>query len=72
MVDLPLLPISGGSYSGTANGWVRTVLAPRGMSMTVEIGPELREGEAEAHANAVLTIVAEYWSGEEVPISNLP
>lgn len=72
LVDLPLLPISGGSYSGTANGWVRTVLAPRGMSMTVEIGPELREGEAEAHANAVLTIVAEYWSGDEVPLSNLP
>ena len=61
LVQLPLLPISGGSYSGTANGWVRTVLAPAGMSMTVEIGPALREGEAQAHADALITIVEEYW-----------
>lgn len=72
LVELPLLPISGGTYSGTANGWVRSVLAPAGMSMTVEIGPALREGEAQAHANAVLSIVAEYWGGNGEPTSGLP
>jgi protein MpaA len=73
LVDLPLLPISGGSYSGTANGWVRTVIATRGMSMTVELGPELRAGEAQAHAEAVLTIVDEYWTeGGSPPSSAMP
>ena len=73
LVDLPLLPITGGSYSGTANGWVRSTLTDTGMSMTVEFGPGLREGEAQANADAIITIVNEYFVEDaDVPIVALP
>jgi len=73
LVDLPLLTITGGSYSGTANGWVRSTLTDTGMSMTVEFGPGLREGEAQANANAILTIVNEYFIEDaDTPIVALP
>lgn len=73
LVDLPLLTISGGNYSGTANGWVKSTLTDAGMSMTVEFGPGLREGEAQANANAILTIVNEYFvEGADPPVVALP
>ena len=62
LVDLPLLPISGGSYSGTSNVWARSVDTDDGISLTVEFGPSpLRQGEAAANASAVLTIMREYF-----------
>lgn len=73
LVDLPLLTITGGSYSGTANGWVKSTLTDTGMSMTVEFGPGLREGEAQANADAILTIVNEYFVEDaDIPIVALP
>jgi murein peptide amidase A len=62
LIDLPLLPISGGVYSGTSTGWVRSHLDPSIISITVELGPSpLRQGEAEANANALMTIVNEFF-----------
>ncbi len=62
LIDLPLLPISGGVYSGTSTGWVKSRLDPSMISITVELGPSpLREGEAEANATAVMTIVNEFF-----------
>jgi len=62
LVDLPLLPITGGSYSGTSNVWARSVDAEDGISLTVEFGPSpLRQGEAAANASAVLTIMREFF-----------
>jgi hypothetical protein len=62
LVDLPLLPISGGSYSGTANVWARSIDTDDGISLTVEFGPSpLRQGEAAANASAVLAIMREFF-----------
>lgn len=62
LVDLPLLPISGGSYSGTSNVWARSVDTDDGISLTVEFGPSpLRQGEAAANASAVLAIMREFF-----------
>lgn len=61
LVDLPLVTITGGTYTGTAGSWVNTVLAPNGASMLVEFGASLRDGEAQANADAILTIVREFF-----------
>ena len=62
LVNLPLLTITGGSYSGTSNIWARSVSPSDGISMTVEFGPSpLRPGEAAANASAVFTIVREFY-----------
>lgn len=61
LVDLPLLTISGGNYSGTGAMWAESVLARNGATLTVEFGPSLREGEAQRNADAVLTIVREFF-----------
>jgi len=62
LVNLPLLTITGGSYSGTANIWARSVDTDDGVSLTVEFGPSpLRPGEAAANASAVFTIVREFY-----------
>lgn len=63
LVNLPLLTIAGGSYSGTANIWARSVSSNDGVSMTVEFGPSpLRPGEAAANASAVFTVVREFYN----------
>lgn len=62
LVNLPLLPITGGTYSGTGGMWARSVAADDGVSITVEFGPSpLRPGEAAANASAVFTIVREFY-----------
>ncbi len=62
LVDLPLLRITGGSYSGTAAMWSETMNKNDSMSLTVEFGKGLREGEAEANASAVITVVNEFFA----------
>ncbi len=61
LVDLPILPIEGGSYSGTASMWSETMNKNDSTSLTVEFGKTLRTGEAQANANAITTIIAEFF-----------
>ncbi|MEO8363420.1 MAG: M14 family zinc carboxypeptidase [Ilumatobacteraceae bacterium] len=62
LVQLPILPIVGGTYSGTTGIWTRSFQGPNGVSMTVEFGPSpLRPGEAKWNADAIMTIVDEFF-----------
>ncbi len=58
LTGLPLLSISGGTYTGVAATWARRTL-PEAVAFIVELGPSLAPGEAETHAMAVLTISSE-------------
>ena len=62
LAQLPLLQIVGGFYSGTGAIWSRSVQGPNGVSITVEFGPSpLRSGEAKWNADAIMTIVEEFF-----------
>ncbi len=62
LVQLPILPIFGGTYSGTGSIWTRSIQGPNGISLTVEFGPSpLRPGEAAWNADAIMTIVNEFF-----------
>jgi protein MpaA len=58
LTGLPLLGISGGTYTGTAAAWQREAV-PEGVAFIVELGPTLSAHEADAHAAAVLTVATE-------------
>lgn len=62
LVDLPILKIEGGSYSGTASMWSETMNKNDTTSMTVEFGKGLREGEAQNNATAITTVVNEFYA----------
>jgi protein MpaA len=55
LTGLPIVPITGGTYTGTAASWEREAI-PEGVAFIVELGPTLSPTEAEAHARAVLAI----------------
>jgi protein MpaA len=61
VAGLPIVEITGGTYTGTASQWSRTVLPDRGVGITVELGPTLSEAEIVAHVAAVDTIAREFW-----------
>ena len=61
LVDLPVLKIKGGSYSGTAAMWSETMNNGTTTSLTVEFGKGLREGEAQANASAITTVVNDFF-----------
>jgi len=61
LVDLPVLKIEGGTYSGTASMWSETLNKSDTTSLTVEFGKSLRDGEAQANANAISTVVQEFF-----------
>lgn len=61
LVDLPLLKIAGGTYSGTATMWAEKLNNNDTISLLVEFGKELREGEAQANADAIYTVVKEFF-----------
>jgi murein peptide amidase A len=61
LVDLPLLKIAGGTYSGTATMWSETLNNNDTVSLLVEFGKGLREGEAQANADAIYTVVKEFF-----------
>jgi protein MpaA len=63
LTGLPLIEVTGGTYTGTASQWSRTVTADGGFGFTVELGPSLTDAEAERHAEAVVTVAAELLSG---------
>ncbi|HQZ34422.1 MAG TPA: DUF2817 domain-containing protein [Ilumatobacteraceae bacterium] len=55
LTGLPVLSVTGGTYTGVAATWVRTTV-PDAMSFIVELGPTLSADEALLHAVAVLDI----------------
>ncbi len=63
LTGLPMETITGGTYTGVAAQWARNELAGNetqpGVAFIVELGPTLSTAEAQAHADAVLTIAAE-------------
>jgi protein MpaA len=54
LTDLPLLPVTGGTYSGTASPWAQR--ATGGVSFIVELGPTVTDAQADQHAAAVLAV----------------
>jgi protein MpaA len=58
LTGLPLVAITGGTYTGVAATWVRRTIDP-GVSFIVELGPTLSPAEADTHARAVLTVATE-------------
>ena len=61
LAGLPIVDITGGTYTGTASQWSRAAVAPDGVGITVELGPTLSEEEIEAHLLAVHTVAVEFW-----------
>ncbi len=58
LTGLPLIDITGGTYTGVAATWARRTIDP-GVAFIVELGPTLSAEEADMHAQAVLTLSAE-------------
>jgi protein MpaA len=58
LTGLPIVEVSGGTYTGTASQWSRTIAADDGLGFTVELGPTLTADEAARHAAAVLAVAA--------------
>ena len=61
VAGLPIVDITGGTYTGTASQWSRTVIPETGVGITVELGPTLSEAEIVAHVTAVYTIATEFF-----------
>ncbi len=61
LVDLPILKIEGGIYSGTSSMWSETLNNNDTTSLTVEFGKGLRDGEAQANVDAISTVVKEFF-----------
>ncbi len=59
LTGLPLITVTGGTYTGTASQWSRTVVDPGGVGFTVELGSTLPRDDAIRHAEAVLTVASE-------------
>lgn len=59
LTGLPMIEVSGGTYTGTASQWSRTIADEGGIGFTVELGSKLSAGGAGQHAQAVLTVAAE-------------
>ena len=56
LTGVPILPITGGTYTGVAATWQRRTLDAT--SFIVELGPTLGAAEADVHAAAVLDLGA--------------
>jgi protein MpaA len=61
IAGLPIVDISGGTYTGTAAQWARTVIPDDGVGITVELGPTLSADEVTAHVDAVFAIATEFF-----------
>jgi protein MpaA len=59
LTGLPIVAVTGGTYTGTASQWSRTVVEDQGVGFTIELGPTLTRDDAVRHANAVLTVASE-------------
>jgi murein peptide amidase A len=58
LTGLPVVSITGGTYTGVAATWARKTLDP-GVAFIVELGASVSGVEADTHAAAVLTVAAE-------------
>ena len=58
LTGVPLLRITGGTYTGVAATWARNTL-PDSVAFIVELGPTLSDAQADTHAAAVLTVAGE-------------
>ena len=58
LTGVPLLRITGGTYTGVAATWARRTL-PGAVAFIVELGPSLTDAQADTHAGAVLTVAGE-------------
>jgi protein MpaA len=58
LTGLPVVSITGGTYTGVAATWARHAIDP-GIAFIVELGPAVTDAEADTHAAAVLTVAAE-------------
>lgn len=61
LTGLPILPVTGGTYTGTASQWSRKVTARGGTGFTIELGPSLSDSEALTHAQAVVAVAEKYF-----------
>ncbi len=60
LTGLPVLAVTGGTYTGTASPWAQNKVS--GVAFIVELGPSLTDQQAAAHAHAVLTVAGELGS----------
>jgi protein MpaA len=61
IAGLPIISVTGGTYTGTASQWSRIVSADAGVGFTVELGAGLTPEETVAHAEAVRAVAAEFF-----------
>ena len=61
IAGLPLIEVTGGTYTGTASQWSRTVATEVGIGFTVELGPTLSETDITNHVAAVLAVASEFF-----------
>ncbi len=59
LTALPIVEVTGGTYTGTASQWSRTIAAVDGIGFTVELGDTMPPDDAIRHADAVLTVATE-------------
>jgi protein MpaA len=57
LTGLPLEPVTGGTYTGTATQW-EAARVPKCVAFIVELGPTLDGAGAATHADAVLTLAS--------------
>jgi murein peptide amidase A len=57
MTGLPIVPVTGGTYTGTATPWEEQ-LVKGSAALLVELGPTLSAQEAATHADAVLALAS--------------
>jgi protein MpaA len=55
LTGLPVLPVTGGTYTGTASTWAQANVRDS-ISFIVELGPTLSPAQADRHAAAVLRV----------------
>ncbi len=61
ITGLPIVDITGGTYTGTAADWARTVIPDGGETITVELGDTLPEPEIALHVAGVFALATEFW-----------
>jgi protein MpaA len=55
LTSLPLVQITGGTYTGVAATWQRSAVSD-GLAFVVELGPTLSADQAQVHADAVMAV----------------